>query len=260
MPPAAGSLPTPSALPRELTTSGLCRSPLELVKEPAPTGAPAGAPTRAESRPRISNAADGLVTVADVAACVAAVMDRYPDVLLQDPRAIWLRDQLAAQILEQVAGLRHVDAAPPRPTAPAQYSSAPAIDDGRPLEVLSVEPVGREVAMPPSRLSDASRGEPNATAVPPARETQPPHIGKSAPAASPEPIRESAPSHLPAAEQLPPPPTAYPHAASAADALALRWQALRAQERSAADTVSGAPPADGFTRARRYAPRCRSAD
>lgn len=166
-----------------------CRSPQRATGH---GGAPP-APTPAST-------AGALVAVEHVAAVVDLVLSRYPDVLLGDPRAVWLRDEIGRQILEHLADMPSESSpggAPFRPSVPA--TAVQATD-------------GYELASP------------------------------SREAASPAPP--------------PLPPAAAPQAATAEDAIALRWDALLARERTAGGDTTVTAAAVGTARARTYRPRC----
>jgi hypothetical protein len=173
----------------------LCPS---LPQDPAPQyaaghggGSPASAPATAE---------EALVAVAHVAAVVQLVLSRYPDILLGDPRAVWLRDEIGRQILEYLADL------------PIQAS-----------------PVGAPLRPPAP-----------ATAVQATNGYEPASRSSEAAPLTPPPL----------------PPAAAPQAATAADAIALRWETLQARERTAGGDTTVTATAVGTRRARIYRPRC----
>ncbi len=206
---------------------------------------------------------------------VRRVFARYPDWLLADSALGRFRDLLEQQVLEAVA-LAHGHGAnvgaplpppPPSPELPRRPVAAGLPEATGPLapgshrapsptssfiaaDVTVETPAERAAAAAETRatdvLEDASCGAGAGEGAVPV-----PHRAAVAlPAAASQALN---------AAMAPPPPTAYPHAADAADALAMRWQALLAQEQEAADANLSVPLASGVTRARRYPTRCRTA-
>jgi hypothetical protein len=255
---AAGPMHTPApSQPQSVTGLGRwASSPAWGMRAGGLDGGSADMP----DRPLHAEDAHGeLVALADVAACVDAVLNRYPDMLLQDARASWLRDQIARQILEEVAGLQRAVAS--TPSVVAQVPTAPSTSEGHRRRDL-VEPLTapgtleRTTAAPSASARVLMNGSPDAS---PPVHSQAPAQGEYssfALAGSPMPSDTPASSCAAASEQEPAPPRATPHAVSTADAIAMRWQALFPRERTAGGDRFEIAAAVGIPRARVYRRSC----
>lgn len=204
----------------------------------------------------VEQAQHALISVGDVVTGVRAVLARYPDVLLEHPKAIWLRDELARQILERLTGLvgaRQADGGRscpeplaeqpvrrvrsltlwvPRPSSPACNVDVDASMEDRHDEPLRTEPTSLSEQEPPVSVDAQEHTE----------------------------VARLLPSTLEPNEPSPVPPQATPDAASADDAIARRWRALLAREHATAGAFDARTNDIGTARARVYQRRCHVAD
>lgn len=204
-------------------------------------------------------------------AAVQRVFARYPDAVLGDHRMTAFRDVLEQQVLDAVTEL-HLPggsggAVPPvaatvareravfggmetcpvpegADSQPGRLESAAAALIGSDDGALAAIADGERTTSCANDASTTDRGDDSAS-----RGQADPPVAAAA--------RPLSMMHSACVEAAP--PQALPDAATAADALLVRWQDRLARERAAAGAHPSVGAADGSTSARRYPSRCRSA-